>query len=68
VEQISLNRQVVGFSGSSDEVSLANLTEAFRARPDFGEVAVERVAKKGSSLQVDFALKATYIPKAKKTL
>lgn len=53
--------QTVSFAGSSNETVLAELVSAFRDQPGFGDVTVEKVAKKGSSLSVDFALRATYL-------
>lgn len=60
VEQMTVGTETVGFTGSSDEISLANLVAAFRQSPDFTDISVERIAKKTNSQSVDFSLEATY--------
>lgn len=60
LNQITIDKRDVTFNGSAEERSLSELVSAFKDSPDFTNVSVERIARKGTVTTVDFALRATY--------
>lgn len=60
--QFSANQKNVSMGGSCDEVTLVKLVSAFKDSPDFANVTVDRIAKKGDS-GIDFAFRADYVGK-----
>ena len=60
LDKISVDNKTVSFLGSSDEITLSKLVASFKDSPDFSNVLAERIAKKGSTVSVDFAFSATY--------
>lgn len=62
VNQITVDKQTVSFTGSGSEESLEELVTAFKNAPDFRNVIVEKIAKKETGLTVDFAFRANYLP------
>jgi len=57
---ISVDNNKIGFAGSCSEAGLAELITNFRGSEDFKEITVNRVAKQGSALSVEFSFTAVY--------
>lgn len=60
LNQLSVNGDKVSFTGTADEPTLAKLIDAFKNSASFGDVSVERIARKGVVITDSFALSATY--------
>lgn len=61
LNQITVENKTVSFTGSSDEMTLSKLVASFKDSADFTDISAERIAKKGSTVFVDFAFRATYV-------
>lgn len=61
LNEITVTKKTVSFTGKADETALAKLVSAYKDSQKFTDVSIERIASKNSSLNVDFALSATYV-------
>lgn len=60
VNQISIGKKGISFTGQASETAMAGLVAAFRNSADFADIGIERIAKQDKSLGVDFSFSASY--------
>ncbi len=63
LSQVAVRGQGVQIEGSGDDKSLALMVAAFKASPEFTNVAMDRVTKEGTEVLATFNLSADFVAK-----